>query len=76
MARLWISGGGEVTCERHAGHYLATEIAAHPRRTSHHTPLGTWLLYRPLTLAEQLEAYGEEYEPSCEGCDFGLRPLR
>lgn len=43
--RLWVSDNGSVTCDNHAGVYLASEIKAKPKAKSHRTPLGTWDAY-------------------------------
>ena len=41
--RLWIDQNGRVVCEKHAGNYLRSAIAAHPHAQHHRTPLGDWI---------------------------------
>jgi hypothetical protein len=43
--RLWVSDGGDVLCDEHAGAYLRSSIQAKPKAKSHRTPLGTWDMY-------------------------------
>lgn len=43
--RVWIHDAGLVYCTHHAGHYLAAEISAHPRRRLHFTERGSWERY-------------------------------
>lgn len=42
--RYWTDDNGAITCEAHAGNYLTCGIAASPKATEHHTPLGTFEL--------------------------------
>lgn len=40
--RLWANINGAVRCQSHAGSYLKSAVAAHPKRTQHVTPLDVW----------------------------------
>jgi len=55
---------GMLLCSDHAGTYLASAIAAHPKRKSHDTPLGTW---ERLNTAE-VEYLASEFGYLCETC--------
>ena len=58
--RLFASDGGEVICEKHAGHYLSSLLESSTKRRKHFpTPLGTWHDY-----TAELRAEGFE----CESC--------
>jgi hypothetical protein len=49
-SRLWVSDSGDIVCDGHAGAYLKSAIEAHPRKSTHTTPLDTWSAYNHLSL--------------------------
>lgn len=63
---LWLHRNGEISCVRHGGGYLESEARAHPCRTKHDTPLGTWTrISGPLALAFREDG---PPSPTCETC--------
>jgi hypothetical protein len=59
---LWLSLNGEVACVRHGGSYLASAVAASPRKRRHDTPITSW---------QRLSAADLDYlrEQGIDGCD-------
>lgn len=68
MNALWMSLGGEVRCEKHAGYSLESAIAANPKARKHVTDLTIWTR---LTAAET-----RQFRAMDLGCESHERKLR
>lgn len=70
--RLWINDNWEVTCEKHAGAYLRTQIAQDPARTCWQTPITWWSVASAADIAD-ISAVIPEGAALCETCRYAAR---
>lgn len=68
QSRLWIDENGRIACTIHAGHYLASAVAADPGGIEHRTPLAHWV-----ALGSVGRVSYETY--ACEVCPQEEKPL-
>lgn len=60
----YLNDNGQIVCESHAGHYLASAIQNKPKAKIHDTPLGIW---RKLAPAEVMY-FNARLTTCCETC--------
>lgn len=69
---LWTNEeDGRISCEQHVGGYATLEMQQHPRRTRHHTPLGTWRKMSAEDIAEfEAELADLGVTAECKTCRY------